>query len=751
MTSSPPSSSDADGSSASFALLDPRIQQWIWRKRWTELRDIQEAAIRSVLSGTSDVLIAAATASGKTEAVFLPLLTQLVRAPSSGVRAIYVGPLRALINDQHERLRDLCSELDLEVHRWHGDVGAGAKKRVRESPCGVLLITPESLEALFVLRGPELPRVFPDVQAVVIDEVHTYIGDERGRQLQSLLHRLELVCRRRVRRVGLSATLGDMALAADFIRPGHASEVQQIVSEAAGQELRLQVRGYVVAATEAIVPNTSEPTDGSPPANDDAGDSTDQAIAAHLFARLYGSENLVFCNSRKDVEICADRLRSICAEQRRPNRFLPHHGSLSRDLREEAERLLKDDQQDVTVICTTTLELGIDIGSVATIAQIGPPPSVASLRQRLGRSGRRGDPATLRLYVQERAVAPDTAPQDQLRGALVQTVAMIELLLGRWCEPPLHGALHGSTLIQQLLSMTSQHGGVTAQQAYRVLCQSGPFRGVSAGQFGNLVRALGAREVLMQAPDGMLLLAREGERIVEHYTFFAAFATPQEFRVIAAGRELGTVPLDPTLAPGMLLIFAGRRWQIDTIDERQRLVEVSPASGGRPPRFSGTGGRVHSRVRERMYELYRDGPVPAYLDETAVHMFEEARSAFVRLDLGIRHLVPYSGDTIVFPWSGDTEHGTLRLMLAARGLTVEGDGMAIRVTGVAPDTVSDHLRDVAELPPPDPLALAAKAPVQVIEKHDGLLPEDLLMLNYASRYLDVPAAHALAGRLAGDA
>lgn len=750
MSSSPPSSSESGGVSTSFALLEPRIQHWIWRRGWTELRDIQEAAIHSVLEGTADILIAAATASGKTEAVFFPLLTRLVRVPSPGVQAIYVGPLRALINDQHGRLRDLCAELDLPLHRWHGDVGAGAKKKLRQAPRGVLLITPESLEALFVLRGPELPRLFPDVQAVVVDEVHTYIGEERGHQLQSLLHRLELIGRRQIRRVGLSATLGDMALAADFLRPDHGVEVQKIVSEAAGQELRLQVRGYYLTAEpEPAAEAPSTPGAVAPASAQD--DATERAIASHLFERLYGTENLVFCNSRQDVELYADRLRSMCDEARRPNMFLPHHGSLSRDLREDAERLLKDQSRDVTVICTTTLELGIDIGSVASVAQIGPPPSVAGLRQRLGRSGRRGDAATLRAYVQERTIGPDTAPQDQLRGALVQTIAMIELLLARWCEPPLQGALHGSTFVQQLLSMVAQHGGLTAQEAYRVLCQGGPFRGITAAQFAELLRALGAREVLMQSPDSTLLLAREGERIVEHYTFFAAFTTPQEFRMIAGGRELGTVPLDPALAPGMLVIFAGRRWRIDAIDERQRIIEVSPAVGGRPPRFASTGGGVHGRVRERMYAVYQATMIPAYLDATAVRLLAEARSAFMRLDLGVRHLVEHASDTIIFPWSGDRENGTLRLMLAARGLTVEADGLAITVRGISPETVADHLQDLAELPAPDPVALAAKVPVQATEKHDGLLPEALLLRNYASRFLDVTAAHALAGRLAAGA
>jgi ATP-dependent helicase Lhr and Lhr-like helicase len=746
MSNSPPSSSE--GASGSFGLLDPRVQEWIWRRGWRELRDIQERAIRSVLEGSADLLIAAATASGKTEAVFFPLLTQVVHAPSPGIQAVYVGPLRALINDQDERLRDLCGQLDLPVHRWHGDVSAGLKKKMLADPRGILLITPESLEAMFVLRGPELRRIFAAVQAVVLDEVHTYIGEERGRQLQSLLHRMELVCRRRVRRLGLSATLGDMMLAADFIRPGQGAAVQQIVSAASGQVLRVQLKGYLVSEARLLQQHPEpapEPTTVGP-VEEDIG--TERAIATHLFDRLYGTENLVFCNRRQEVELYADRLRRMCEDARRPNTFLPHHGSLSRELREDAERLLKDQSRHVTVVCTNTLELGIDIGSVRSVAQLGAPPSVAGLRQRLGRSGRRGEPAVLRVYVQERDVGSDARPQDQLRASLVQSVAMIELLLERWCEPPREGALHLSTMIQQLLSLIAQHGGVTAQQAHRVLVETGPFRGFPAGDFTQLLRALGIREVLMQAPDGNLLLGPQGERIVGHYTFFAAFTTPQEFRVIAAGRELGTVPVDPALAPGMLLIFGGRRWRVERIDERQRTVEVSPAGGGRPPRFGNSGGAVHDGVRERMRVLYHRSDVPAYLDAGAVSLLSEARENYRRLGLQSRHLVEHAGDTILFGWTGDRTQDTLRLLLAQRGLTVEADGLALTVSNATADQVADHLRDIAELPLPDPQAVAAKAPLRATEKHDWLLSEDLQSLNFASRFLDVPAAHSLAGRLA---
>jgi ATP-dependent Lhr-like helicase len=249
MTILPPSSSDTgsgDRPSFGFNRLHEHVQRWIWDQGWTDLRDIQERAIDPILNGGRDVIIAAATAGGKTEAAFLPICSQVIAAPGGCVRALYVSPLKALINDQFDRLERLCERLEIPVHRWHGDVSSSHKRQVLSDPAGILLITPESLEALFVLRGTAIAKLFGGLDFVVVDELHSFIGSERGQQLQSLLSRLELVLRRRIPRIALSATLGDMELAADFLRPGRRLPCDILVSDESRQEVRLQVRGYPV-------------------------------------------------------------------------------------------------------------------------------------------------------------------------------------------------------------------------------------------------------------------------------------------------------------------------------------------------------------------------------------------------------------------------------------------------------------------------------------------------------------------------
>ena len=246
--SSPPSASDGAMSPASqpssFNLLHEKVRRWIWERGWHELRDLQNAAIRPILAGSQDVILSAATASGKTEAAFLPICTRLVDSEGAGAKALYISPLKALINDQFRRAADLCDQLDIPVHRWHGDVSADRKRGFIREPNGVLLITPESLEAMFIGHGPKMRRLFASLHYVVVDELHAFLDSERGRQLQSLLCRLETVLGRRVPRIALSATLGDMQLAADFLRPGKAADVLLLSSADGGGELKLLIRGY---------------------------------------------------------------------------------------------------------------------------------------------------------------------------------------------------------------------------------------------------------------------------------------------------------------------------------------------------------------------------------------------------------------------------------------------------------------------------------------------------------------------------
>lgn len=731
--------------SSGFEALHPKVQRWIWDQGWPCLREIQELAIPVLLGGEDDAILASRTASGKTEAAFLPIVSRLLGEPRSGLAVLAVSPLKALINDQADRLEALCRDLDLEVHRWHGDIGAGRKRRLLAAPSGILLITPESLEALFVRHGTEVHGFFRGLAFAVIDELHAFLGSERGRQLQSLLHRVEVEIGRRVPRVGLSATLGDMERARDFLRPGLGASVRLLVSTAGGQELKLQVRGYVdrdplrkVAARKGALETADEPV----------ATVSQEQIARHLFDNLRGGKHIVFANARAAVEDYADRLRCLCEVRRVPNEFWPHHGSLAKELREDAEAFLKDPTRAATLLATTTLELGIDVGYVETIAQIGAPPTVASLRQRLGRSGRQGAPAVLRVYLREQEVDPRTPPQDALRAELVETIAKIELLLDGWYEPPEPGELHLSTLVQQILSLLAQRGGFYAREAWQVLCESGPFGSVDAPRFASLLHALGRHELISQMADGEIVIGPEGERLVNHYSFYTAFTTAEEYRLTSAGRDLGTVPISFPLQVGVFLIFAGRRWRVVAVDEEHRVVDLAPAKGGTLPSFGGSGATVHDRVRTEMWRIYTGADLPVFLDATARELLAEGRNHFRRYRLAETALLRWGEDTLLFPWRGDRVLNTLGVWLRSEGLKVEQEGLSLALLGFSAEETQKVLARLAGASPPDPLSLAQVVRNKCTEKYHGFLPEDLLAADYAGANLDAAGAWSLVQQLA---
>ncbi len=716
-------------SPSGFDALHEKVREWIWREGWTSLRDIQEEAIQVLLgSSETDLVISSATASGKTEAAFLPIASRILEDGLPGLRVIYVSPLKALINDQHRRLEALFEPMQVPVHRWHGDVSASAKRKVLENPRGVLLITPESLEALFIRQGPRIPALARSLAFVVVDELHAFIGAERGRQLQSLLHRLEVAAGGKIPRVALSATLGDMGLACDFLRPGAGEDVRLVRSDQQRQEVKIQLRGY-----EARARPSGHEEDGGVP-----GDAID--VSQDLFRLLRGGRHLVFANRRADVETYADLLRRAAEDARVPNEFWAHHGSLSKELREDAEAALRDGTKPTTVIATTTLELGIDVGSVESIAQVGAPHSVASLRQRLGRSGRRGDAAVLRVFVREPELTEKTPPPDQLRPELIQSVAMVHLLARGWYEPPKPTALHLSTLVQQVLSTIAQFGGTRAEALFRGLCGGGPFQLVSSQVFLELLRDLGDNDLVAQTHDGDLVLGLSGERLVNHYEFYSAFMTPEEFRLVTGSRTLGSIPVTYPLVLDMHLIFGGRRWRVVAVDVEKKVAELVPAGGGRAPTFGGSGAQLHEEVRREMARVYEDDAVPAFLNQPGVELLREGRDAYRRMELGRKAFVRYGEDVLYFPWAGDQVLWTIQVALIGRGVQTSNEGVALLLRGVSPADAAGLLRAIGSDPDLTALRLAATVQNKNVEKHHMYLGEDRLILDYAASRLDLDGA-----------
>ena len=713
----------AAGDAAAFARLAPPLQRWLWEQGWKELRDAQSAALPLILEGQRDVVIAAATASGKTEAAFLPLLTRLYESGGHGV-VLYVAPVKALINDQSGRIGLMCNRLGQPVVPWHGDVGETARRRFLADPRGVVLITPESLEALLFRRGADIASIFGTLLAVVVDELHAFIGGERGRQLQSLLHRLEVALGRRVPRIGLSATLGDMRLAADFLRPGKGEEVEIIVGAAAGKSLQLVCKAVVGSGAAGEIDAAAH-----------------GAIATEMFDRLRDANYLIFPNTTGMVEFYADALRSRCEAAGVPVSFFPHHGRLGKTERETTEMSLKQSSQPVSAICTTTLEMGIDIGAIRGVVQIGAPSSVSSLCQRIGRAGRReGDAAVLWQYCVVDGPQTGFIGAEGLQAEFVQALAIIRLYLARWYEPPPSGALHYSTLVQQVLALIGERHGVSAAAAYRTLCLYGPFAAVTETDFVELLRSLAGHGLIMQDATGLLLHGPTGERRVNHFTFFAAFPDTVEYRLLHAGKELGTLPLSAALATGSVLIFAGRRWRVATIDHDKRRVDLAPACSGQLPRTGGAATPVHDRVRQEMHAVLAGDELIPWLDPVAKEVLLVARKQYAAMELNVQPIVKAGTAVNLFLWRGDRVQNALAALLRRRGFAVENFGICLAIERTMPSVAAQALREIAAAPAPDPAELLNRPELQRTEKWDWALPDRLFFANYAAGRFDLAGA-----------
>lgn len=770
---------------SNFDLLHPAIQQWIWAQGWAALRPAQEQAIDVLLPGEHDVLISAATAAGKTEAAFFPLLTRLAQAEDEGLPPkiiLYVAPIKALINDQAERIAALGAGLELNVVPWHGDAPASAKKRFLKRPAGVLLITPESLEGLFVRRGGSLAQIFEHLDYVVIDEAHEFISSVRGKQLQSLLSRLEIALGRRVPIAALSATLGDMAIAADFVRPRAGSSVKQIITSGAGREVRLAIKGYYATppengdgqeeelssraddkVTTAIVGGGTVKSSSSPieedeedvigdedPLSSSPGDLQEMAlnplfmICQDMYRVMKGTNNLIFPNSRPKVEWITNVMNQLCAMDGRSHEFWAHHGSLSKELRADAEAALKNGEKPATAIATSTLEMGVDIGYVNCIGQVGPAYRVSSLAQRLGRSGRRaGTYATLRTYCIEQRITRCKWPPQFMRSSLVQAIAMVRLYIGKWCEPPEVGAVSYSTMVQQIMSLVVQTSGILIPDVWTTLVIDGAFSQVSKEDFVLLLRAMVHADLIMQdAGSGELLLGSQGEQLVASYEFLAVFASQAEFRVLHHGHEIGTIPLLNPVTPGMKLIVGGRGWVVVSISQHDRVIVVKEGKGGAAALFDANAGRVHGRIRSEMRDVLSSAdPIP-YLDPVAQEQLAEARSYYRKHQLDLIRLLPLGAFTYLFTWSSDAVNDTIALALESYGAKAVNDRFGVVV---ATDEASIRML-LARFSEDEitPESLLANVENIQLEKWDFVVPKPLLIKRYAAAYLNLDDAKKVA-------
>lgn len=740
-------------SADTFYRLAPFIREYIYREKWPTLRPVQVDAINAILDEQNHVLICSATASGKTEAALFPILTLLELDPPASIGVLYIGPLKALINDQFLRLTGLLAEGDVPVQSWHGDVSQSKRQRFLKRARGILQITPESLEAMLMHRTFELKRLFGDLRFVVIDEVHAFVDSDRGRQVMCQLERLARYQAVPARRIGLSATLGEPEKALSWLRGASGIDASPVMASG-GRTIELALEYFLFPDLDAL-PETPVKESSAPSIG--AGDGDDghaleglivdpDAFYSHLHSMTQRvRKTLIFANSRQATEDIGLNLRRISELEGLPSFYHVHHGNVAAPLRESAEEAMKEEDQPACVAATVTLELGIDVGQLDQVLQVNSTHAVSSFVQRLGRSGRRDGPARMFFYSTE-TVSDARHFGDEIPWDLLQTLATIQLYVEeKWIEPPLIPRLPFSLLYHQTMSILYSHTELSPPQlAERVLTLS-PLKHVTAERFRQLLHHLLDIEHLERTERGRLIIGVGAEKTVNNYRFFAVFRAPEDYRVRDKSREIGTIPDAP--AVDSTLVLAGFMWRVLSVDTERRIVEVTRAKRKGDMTWSSIPPDIHTRVLRMMREILLSDRDFIYLSDRARRRLGIARQAAHRADLATSSILPLADRRfLLLPWCGTRQFATLVLLLRNHGFGITHLRppyyLALQTDCASAAEFRDRLANIcAHAPSASTLAqLVPGYELQRLNKYNPYIPEALLRLAYSVDYLDIDGA-----------
>ena len=729
---------------SAFDRYAPFVQDYIYRNGWENLRAIQVAAADAIFNTDENVLLTASTASGKTEAAFFPIITLFSEDPPSSVGCIYIGPLKALINDQFQRLNELCEEAEIPVWHWHGDVAQSHKERLMKHPSGILQITPESLEALLLHKHAAIPKLFHDLRFVVIDEVHSLLRGDRGGQTLCLIERLSRMAGVNPRRIGLSATIGDPEGTGAFLSIGTGRSTLIPKIEAKGSKWRLSMEHFYVRNSQAG--EDYPDTEGMPvleEKTDEAPLMADPGIG-YIFEHTRGKKCLVFVNSREECEAVTTTLRRYCEVKHERDRFLIHHGNLSASYRETAEGVMKDDSQYMTTVTTATLELGIDIGRLERAFQIDAPWTVSSFLQRMGRTGRRGQPPEMWFVMREdepevRAMLPTTIPWKLLQG-----IAMVQLYLEeRWVEPPRLDRLPFSLVYHQTMSTLASCGEMSPRALADRILSLHYFHRISQEDFRTLLKHLIEEDHIQLTEQGGLIVGLTGERIISSFKFYGVFQESEEYTVRSEAQELGTVVSPPPI--GEKLAIAGAVWRVLDIDHKRHQVYCEQVKGSVPAYFGECAGDLHTRILERMRIVLREEKSYPYLMKNAVARLNQARFTARESGAADRCLINLGGNMwVLLPWLGTYAFLAMERFLkikCAERLSLRNLDSArpffIQFT-MSADEDSFYQVLFEEIKKPiDPLELVYPKELPLFDKYDEYLPEELVRKGFAYGVLDL--------------
>ena len=580
----------------SIKLLSDKMQERIADFGWYELTDIQEKTIPLVINSDKHLIIEAETASGKTEAVFLPMLS-LVENNSNyrdEVKILYISPLKALINDQFKRVYKLAEEMNIRITKWHGDVNSNLKKNFLDNPSGILQITPESIEAFMINRPEKIKDVFKGVEYIVIDEIHSFIGQDRGYHLQSLLFRLGKYFNKIPRVFGLSATIDGIDLIKEWIC-NDISKVELVSSSILSKKTFYNIMHFDNA--------------------DDSDNAVNPVIIDDILKLTENNKAIVFCNSREKVESVTYSLN----EKLGYKKFYAHHSYIDKSLREEIENLVKEDES-VCIVSTSTLELGIDIGSVDLVIQLDSTFTVSSLKQRIGRTGRRKNQNRIsQIYTEE----PES---------LLLSATTIELMKQGKVEKPVISYKNYDYLFQQILSMIVENNGIRVEQFIPEINNNPVFNKLNNHSIVLLLKYMISKNIISSLDStSELVLGYEGEKIVHNKNFYAMFESEEPYEVMYDTKKIGLY--DEYKTKDQVIVLSGRSWIVTSTIPESRKIYVEPFNKYVLPRFEPSIGERSELVRNELFNFLNNKLIPSYVNEYGIEIIRKYEEPYSRINL----------------------------------------------------------------------------------------------------------------------
>jgi ATP-dependent Lhr-like helicase len=677
---------------------------------WSSLRPVQDLAGEAILDGKNAVVLAP-TAGGKTEASMFPTIARLLEEPPSGVGAIYVAPIKALLNNQEVRLGQYTEMVGLRRFVWHGDAGQSQKDGFIRDPAELLMTTPESLEVMLMSARVPAKKLFADLRIVVIDEVHAFAGTDRGAHLMSVIERLSALAKHDVQRVGLSATVGNPAQIATWLE-GTSTRGSVVVDPPKAKSQRL----IKVLLRE-----------------DDADFAREAAREGK------GRKSLFFCQSRARTEAVAEQMRDDEIE------VFVHHGSVSKEERQAAEERFATGT-NACIVATSTLELGIDVGGLDLTFQANAPSTVSSFLQRMGRTGRRDGTVANMTFLCDDAVS------------VVQATALVRLAARGWVESVKDETRCWPVLVHQILALTNEHGGISAERAWDLLHRVPDFRGITRDEYLELVEHM-KRELYLIEAGGLLSMGQASERAFGKKNFlelYAVFSTPVLYKVqTESKRDLGSLEqafVDRLVDEMSTFLLGGRAWLAVSVNHDERLVRVRPAPRGKKPSWGGYLPQFlgFDVCQEMKAVLVGDDDLP-YLDAKAKAALAEWRGDLGALLKRAGNDMQFDGTTLTWwTFAGGRINQTLKYAIEWKGSwKVSPDNFAVKITGdgVGFDAVEKVL---AELRAPGfwsaedtKTKLRAMVPEYRLSKFQKVLPDGWQTEMVAAYLLDFEGAAAL--------